>query len=51
MSCSEKLSDNIFLEKCEVYSTKKANIAFALALIEIVASLQKLLIGNHKMTI
>ena len=29
---SEKLSDIIILEKCEVYSTKiKANIAFALA--------------------
>ena len=32
MAYSEKLSDIIDLEKCEVYSTKKANIAFALAL-------------------
>ena len=31
MAYSEKLSDIIDLEKCEVYSTKKANIAFALA--------------------
>ena len=33
MACSEKLSDIIVLEKCEVYSTKnlKANKAFALA--------------------
>ena len=30
MTNSEKLSDIIILEKCEVYSTK-ANIAFALA--------------------
>ena len=29
---SEKLSDIKDLEKCEVYSKKKANIAFALAL-------------------
>ena len=33
MAYSEKLSDIIVLEKCEVYSTKKAYIAFALALI------------------
>ena len=31
MAYSEKLSDFIILEKCEIYSTKKANIAFALA--------------------
>ena len=31
MAYSEKLSDIIVLEKCEVYSTKKANIAFGLA--------------------
>ena len=31
MTYSEILSDIIVLEKCEVYSTKKANIAFALA--------------------
>ena len=31
MACSEKLSDTIFLEKFKVYTTKKANIAFALA--------------------
>ena len=30
MAYSEKLSDIIVLEKCEVYSTKKANTAFAL---------------------
>ena len=32
MANSGKLSDIIGLEKCEVYTTKKANIAFALAL-------------------
>ena len=31
MAGGERLSDIIVLEKCEVYSTKKANIAFALA--------------------
>ena len=31
MAYSEKLSDIIVLEKCEVYNTKKVNIAFALA--------------------
>ena len=31
MAYSEKLSDIILLEKCEVYFTKKANIAFPLA--------------------
>ena len=32
MTYSDKLSDIIVLEKCEVYSTQKlANIAFALA--------------------
>ena len=31
MTYSEKLSDIIVLKKCEVYSTQKANIAFALA--------------------
>ena len=31
MAYSEKLSDIIVLEKFELYSTKKANIAFALA--------------------
>ena len=28
---SEKLSDLVVLEKCEVHSAQKANIAFALA--------------------
>ena len=32
MAHSGKLSNIIGLEKCEVYTTKKANIAFALAL-------------------
>ena len=31
MTYSEKLSDNIVLEKCELYFTKKSNIVFALA--------------------
>ena len=31
MAYREKLSDIIVLGKCEVYSTKKANIAFAFA--------------------
>ena len=31
MAYSEKLSDIIIFEKCEVYYTKKANIDFALA--------------------
>ena len=31
MAYSEKLADIMVLEKCEVYSTKKDNIAFALA--------------------
>ena len=31
MTYSEKLSDILVLEKCEVYFTKKSNIVFALA--------------------
>ena len=31
MAYSEKLSDIIALWKCEIYYTKKVNIAFALA--------------------
>ena len=32
MAYSEKLSDIIFLEKCEVYSKKKTSIAFDFSL-------------------
>ena len=32
MAYSDKLYDIIFSKKCEVYSTKNVNIAFALAL-------------------
>ena len=35
MAYSEKLSDIIVWEKCEVYATKKANISFALALTQV----------------